>query len=266
MKRIARLSILLGLLAALTAGSLAGASTAAVAAPTGLHGFMLRANETSSTFHQTPSFAWKPTGGAVRYELQLSTSSTFQDNGVIYDNKKLLTPVAAPSITLPWITGNPHSLYARVRAILGGGGTSPWSSDYGFDVVPPAPPTSMSSYNGLLRWSPVEGANGYKVWLVDAGRVEKVSTNVFDERELFASDSEGGVVHWRVRAVRNDNLGQLNGIPVTTHGAWSPIYTASTSSPADAPIHLVGTVSETLLRRELVVERAQVDARLRLDG
>src|SRR5438128_2731294 len=77
MMRIARLTTLLGILAALAAGSLAGASTAAVAAPTGLHGFLLFANESqTSVFHRTPSFAWKPVRGAVRHELQLSTSAT----------------------------------------------------------------------------------------------------------------------------------------------------------------------------------------------
>jgi len=244
MTRIARLTILLGILAALAAGSLAGAS-AALRSPTGLHGFMLTANESSSTFHQTPSFAWNPAAGAVRYELQISQSRTFQDNGVYYDNKKLLTPVAAPSISLPWITGNPHSLYARVRAILPGGGTSPWSLDYGFDVVPPAPPVSLSSYNGLLRWSPVQGATDYDVWLVDAHRIESVNTNVFDLREYFDSQLAGTDVRWRVRAVRWDQLGLLNGVPVATRGAWSPIYTATTSAVTDAPIQLVGTVSES---------------------
>ena len=244
MKRIARLSAFLGLLAALTAVSLAGSSTAAVAAPTGLHGFMLSANESSSTFHQTPSFAWHPAANAFRYELQISQSPTFQDNGMLYDGKSFLTPVAAPSLTLPWVTGNPHSLYARVRAILGRGGTSPWSSDYGFDVVPPAPPTTMSSYDGLLRWTPVQGATGYEVWQLDTGKVEQVNTNVFDEREAYKSNSSASV-HWRVRAMRIDVVGRLNGMPVTTHGAWSPIYTSNNSTPTAAPINLVGTVSES---------------------
>jgi hypothetical protein len=243
MKRIARLSIL-GLLAALTAVSLAGASTAALAAPTGLHGFMLTASESSSTFHQTPSFAWHSTAGAVRYELQISQSPAFQDNGVLFDSKAFLTPVAAPSLTLPWITGNPHSLYARVRAILGSGGTSPWSANYGFDVVPPAPPTSMSSYNGLLRWTPVQGATGYEVWLLDAKTIKTVNTNVLDERESYPSNASG-TVHWRVRAMRGDVQGQLNGMPVATYGAWSPIYTSSNSAVTNAPIQLVGTVSES---------------------
>jgi len=129
--RFARLTLLLGIFAAIVAGSLAGASAAAAPAPTGLHGFLLTANETStSVFHRTPSFAWTPVKGAVRYELQLSTSNTFRDNGIVYDVSNLQTPVAAPTLSLPWITGSPHSLYARVRAFVGCGCNTtagPWS-------------------------------------------------------------------------------------------------------------------------------------------
>jgi len=245
MKWIARLTIVLGILAVVVAGSLAGASSAAVKAPTGLHGFMLRASESSSTFHQTPSFAWNPAAGAVRYELQISQSRTFQANGILFDSKSFITPVAAPDLALPWITGNPHSLYARVRAIRAGGGTSPWSADYGFDVVPPAPPTRTSSYNGLLRWTPVQGATSYEVWLLDAAKIKRLNTNVFDEREFYGLQSWDGIVRWRVRADRLNVVGRLNGMPISTHGAWSPVYTTNGAATANAPIQLVGTVSES---------------------
>src|SRR6478672_2124744 len=231
MKRIARLTTLLGILAAIMTGSLAGGSSAAVTSPTDLRGFMLTATEaTTTTFHRTPSFAWKPAPGAVRYELQLSTSETFRENGILFDSKEYLTPVAAPSLTLPWITGSPHSLFARVRAIFANGSTSAWSDDYGFDVVPPAAPTPLSSRDGLLRWTPVDGANGYQVWLVDAHKMEVVNTNVLDEREFYAFHNDQswiGHVRWRVRALRGNIMGQLNGLPVATHGAWSPVYSSA---------------------------------------
>src|SRR4029079_17275404 len=113
------------------------ASSAGLAAPTGLHGFLLRADETASTsFHRTPSFAWNPVAGATRYQFQLATTNTFRDNGILYDDSAQ-TPVEAPPLTLPWITGSPHALYARVRALFGSDAT-PWSAPFGFDVVPPA--------------------------------------------------------------------------------------------------------------------------------
>ena len=49
-------------------------STASLAAPQSLHGFLLRADEPpQDTFTRTPSFAWQPVAGANRYEFQLAT-------------------------------------------------------------------------------------------------------------------------------------------------------------------------------------------------
>jgi hypothetical protein len=250
MKRIARLSVFLGLLAAIAGGALAGASTAAVTSPTGLHGFLLVTNDSpSSVFHRTPSFAWAPLGDAVRYELQLSTSETFKENGIIYDVSNLKTPVAAPALTLPWITGSPHSMYARVRAFLANGQTSPWSTDYGFDVVPPPAPTSMGAAPGLLRWTPVDGANGYQVWLKDAGKIETTDTNVLDEREIYAFHTGSAwisSVHWRVRAIRWTEIAQKNNLPVSHYGPWSTTYTASNPAPSTGQVVLGNTMSDTV--------------------
>lgn len=254
MKRIARLSVFLGLLAAIAGGALTGASTAAVTSPTGLHGFLLVANDSpSSVFHRTPSFAWAPLGNAVRYEFQISASETFKENGVIYDVSNLKTPVAAPTLTLPWITGSPHSLYARVRAFLSDGHTSPWSTDYGFDIVPPLAPTSLSAAPGLLRWSTVDGANGYEVWLKGpckvCGKLEVTDTNVLDEREIYAFHTTPdwlSSVRWRVRAVRWTEIAQKNDMPVTHYGPWSTTYTASNPAPTTGQIVLGNTISDTV--------------------
>src|SRR5256885_5942982 len=98
------------------------------ASPGHLHGFLLRADEpVADSFPRTPSFAWDPVPGAVRYQFQLSTSASFRDSGLLYTATTLITPVAAPQLTLPWITGNPHALFARVRAIKRSSST-PWST------------------------------------------------------------------------------------------------------------------------------------------
>jgi hypothetical protein len=111
--RLARFATLLGVIALVGA---AAASSGTLGAPTGLHAFMLRADEPlTTTFHRTPSFAWDPYPGAVGYQFQLSMSSTFRENAIFYSTNTLTTPVAAPSLVLPWITGSPHSLYARTE-------------------------------------------------------------------------------------------------------------------------------------------------------
>jgi hypothetical protein len=239
------------LAAMLTLAVGAGSARSADTAPTGLHGFLLRADEPQMTsFSRTPSFAWNPVPGALHYEFQLSLSNSFRDNSVIYADQQALTPVEAPPITLPWITGSPHALYARVRAWLPDGAT-PWSANFGFDMVPPAPPTPLSSYPGLLRWTPVEGAAGYQVWLLDAHKMEFSSTNTLDEREFYTFHPTAnwiGTVRWRIRALRNDaTVGsetRLNSIPAVTYGAWSPIYTTTNPATTGGAIKLVGTVSD----------------------
>src|SRR5581483_2538463 len=118
--RTARLLMLLAVL--LTLAVAAGSARSADIGPTGLH-----ADEPGRTsFSRTPSFAWNPVPGALHYEFQLSLSTTFRDNSVIYADANATTPVEAPALTLPWITGSPHALYARVRAVTADG-TTPWS-------------------------------------------------------------------------------------------------------------------------------------------
>lgn len=245
--RVARLAALLAVAALVGA---AHAATAGVGAPTGLHAFLLRADEPlSTTFHRTPSFAWNPVPGSTGYQFQISTSSTFRDNGTVYNANNLTTPVAAPPIILPWITGTPFALYARVRATTADG-VSPWSVAFGFSVVPPPPPTPLPSDPGLLRWTPIEGADSYQVWLIDVlgGKKETVRTNVLDEREFYTfhqSASWISTVRWRVRAIRsNASGGPSNGLPATTYGAWSPIYSSSNPATTGGPIELTHTISD----------------------
>ena len=244
--RSARLLVLLVAIAAL--GLAAGDARSDVGAPTGLHGFLLRADEPgSTTFSRTPSFAWNPVPGADHYEFELSLSSTFRDNSVIYADLDLPTPVVAPELTLPWITGNPHSLYARVRAMLPTGAT-PWSKGFGFDMTPPPPPSPLPTYPGVLRWTPVEGALSYQVWLLDASKIENVTTNVIDEREFYTFHQTApwiSSIRWRVRALRLDNTtGRLNGLNPVQYGAWSPVYATANPSYTAGPLTLVGTTTD----------------------
>ena len=79
--------------------ALAPASEAATpvrgAAPAHLHGFLLRADEpVEDSFSRTPSFAWNPVAGAVRYQFQLATSSTFRDSGLVFTVRDCETTTA----------------------------------------------------------------------------------------------------------------------------------------------------------------------------
>lgn len=233
---------------------IAPAATAQPSSPTGLHAFLLRADEPKrDSFPRTPAFAWNPVAGAVGYQFQLSTSSAFRDSGLLYEEPKdsksrLTSPVVAPRLSLPWITGSPHALYARVRATFQDG-TSEWSTPFGFDVTPPPPPKPLAAAPGVLRWTPVAGADGYEVWFLDSGKSEVVYTNVLDERDVYTfhqSTDWIGTVRWRVRAGRNIIDKTVNRIPTSFFGPWSPIYTSTNPAFETGGIKLTGTISDVV--------------------
>jgi hypothetical protein len=276
----ARLLVTLVIAVAVAAGvSSAGATgMSAPPRPTGLKGFLLKTTEPAGhSFPRTPSFAWNPVKGALRYEFQLATSSSFDDSSVVWSNvdaktkaasadksedsaapatkqtlprtlRELRAPVIALYVALPWITGEPYSLYARVRAVSRAG-ASRWSAPYGFNVRwPDVEAAPLTNVPGLLRWTPVDGATGYDVWISGQKRSIVTRSNVVDVRDLYTFHQSPEWIHtvyWRVRAVRQLYGKTANGLPAESHGPWSPIY--ATSNPdfsVGAPLRLTSALSD----------------------
>ncbi len=225
--------------------------SASAAAPENLRGFLLFPGETQPVpraFARTPAFAWNRVAGANRYEFQLSTSKTFADNAIVWENEYVKGPLTNVPLTLPWITGNPYSFYARVRAWVNGDATG-WSSAYGFNMRAAATPSSLSNgvnpRPGLLRWTPVEGATAYQVtFLYDLAngkkKLVKTGTTAVDLREYYTfvhDTSTFGTIYWRVRAVRELEGKPRNQIPVVSYGAWSAL------NGTDEPVFATGTVA-----------------------
>jgi hypothetical protein len=184
----------------------------------------------------------------LRYEFQLSTSNVFRDSGIVYSNTQVKAPAIAVPLALPWITGKPYALYARLRAVTQIG-TTPWTAPYGFNMRWPNVPEPMSSFPGLLRWTPVAGATRYQVWLNEARKVITTSTNVADEREYYTFHSASrwtSSVRWRVRAVRELYGTAGNALPAASYGPWSPIYTAVNAPFPVGPLTLAATVSDSV--------------------
>jgi hypothetical protein len=236
--------------AALAVAAPAGSALAANRGPQGLHAFTLRANEpVVHTFSRTPSFAWNPVAGAVTYRFELSTSKNFSDSGIVWSSKGLKSPAVSVPISLPWMTGNPYSLFAHVRAFTRRGATA-WSAPFGFNMrwsAVPAPVTP--AFPGLLHWSTVPGANAYMVWLVDSGKWFSTRSNMADEREYYTFHQDpaySGVVHWRVRPVRWLYGETENGLPSVSYGPWSPIYSSYNPPFATGPLTDVATVSNVV--------------------
>ena len=164
----------------------------------------------------------------------------------LYANLK--SPAVSIDVALPWITGSPYALYAHVRAHTANGPT-PWSTPFGFNVRWSSVPRDLDSQHpGLVRWSPVEGATAYQVWLEGAKRTFMTTTNVADARDLY--DFRRGnlfytsSISFRVRAQRKLYGEVVSGLPVTSWGPWSPIYNDPQPPLSLGTLSNVATVSD----------------------
>ena len=110
--------------------------------------------------------------------------------------------VAQPAETvprqLPWMTGQPYALWARVRWIsTNGQSATQWSKLFGFNIqwAQPEVPQQLPAPEGLVRWAPIDGATAYEVLYPDLvpGASFETTTNVADEREFFTFHDALGV-------------------------------------------------------------------------
>ncbi|HXM77574.1 MAG TPA: hypothetical protein VN971_12400, partial [Thermoanaerobaculia bacterium] len=111
-------------------------------------------------------------------------------------------------------------------------------------------------FPGLVRWTPIEGATTYEVWLQGSSQLFFTNTNMADEREFYAFHTQPWWIQsvtWRIRAVRK-LYGEIpTGMPRVTYGAWSdwftnynPPFTTDFTPPYNqtpSEIALAGTVS-----------------------
>jgi hypothetical protein len=163
----------------------------------------------------------------------------------------LLQPLRVPAVSvdlvLPWFTGNPYAIYARVRAVTSRGSTR-WSTAFGFNMRWQSRPAPMKSAQGMVRWTTVEGATGYQVWYPQIGKSFSTNTNTADQREMYIFHRNDPTwwsnVQWRVRAVRRVSGTIANGLPSVSYGQWSPTYLAVNPALATGPIKLVSAVSD----------------------
>ncbi len=249
--RLARLLLLC--LAALVLTGSVQAHVAATPAPKNLRAFLLRPSEAvTHEFARTPSFSWLPVRGAVRYEFELSKNAAFTEAGTFWSDEKLKTPAVSVPVALPWMTGSPYAVYARVRAITRDG-VSPWSAPFGFNVRWGGTPQPLPTYPGMSRWSMVDGATGYQVWFPALRKIVGMRTNAVDHREFYSFHQQAqysGNVNWRVRAVRSLYGKIPTGLPTVSYGPWSATYTTTNPAIVD------GAVSPSLAAADTTVSNA----------
>jgi hypothetical protein len=142
------------------------------------------------------------------------------------------------------MTGAPYAAYARVRAVTHRG-TSAWSVGYGFNIRWNDLPKKATSYPGLARWTPVEGATSYQVWFTGINRVVETRVNAVDQREFYAFHQGAdftGAITWRVRAVRR--VAKLQGfITPVNYGPWSQTFTLNNPAMDDGLVRPVAAVT-----------------------
>jgi hypothetical protein len=249
--RVLRFALLCGIALALT-GTVQARVAAAPAAPQGLKPFLLRVDEAPQReYTRTPSFSWQPVQRAIRYEFELAKNDEFTEGSIFWSDAKLKSPAVSIPVALPWMTGDPYALYARVRAITTSGVTK-WSAPYGFNVRWGTTPQQLASDPGMSRWTVVPGATSYHVWFVDVfpGKVVATKTNAVDHREFYAFHQDAafsGTVRFRVRAVRNLYGAIPTGLPAVSHGPWSPVFTSSNPAIADGVVRPVAAVSDSTI-------------------
>ena len=165
------------------------------------------------------------------------------------------------------MTGAPYAAYARVRAVTQKG-TSPWSAGYGFNIRWQDVPEQTTSYPGLARWTPVEGATSYQVWFTDINRVVETRVNAVDQREFYAFHQGAnftGAINWRVRAVRR--VAKLQGfITPVNYGPWSKTFTSTNPAMGDGVVRPVAAVTALATSTPDEREGARDDPGIRVLG
>jgi len=226
--RRARLAILVALGIAAVAVPAASSASGTLTAPGGLQAFQLRIGDSKAatpSFSRTPSLAWNPVRGAVRYQVQLSATGAFRAaNAVVWSGKPVITPATAVPISLPWSGG--RRLYWRVRA-FGADVVSGWSAAARFRLAGGAP-SRLPSGAGYVRWAPVAGASGYEVSFRNLGKVVATTTTVADLRDYAAAGAPPKVV-WRVRAVRRLAGSDRRTLSAVSYSPWSRTYASRVS-------------------------------------
>ena len=168
----------------------------------------------------------------------------------------LTSPVAAPTVMLPWITGNPHALFARVRGITASA-TTPWSTPFGFDMVPGSRRNRCRASRGCCagRRSKARTAtrSGSSTSTTRRPRWKPSSPTSWTSASStpFTARPAGPAVRWRIRALRTDRTDnnmqtRQNGLPAVGYGPWSPVYNSTNPPYVGGPIKLGHTVSDVV--------------------
>ena len=193
----------IGLILALTMGLLAPSPAMAAPAAPG------KLAPKSTTVAAIPVLKWSRVRGAVSYNVQVSTSSSF--SSMLYSTGTT-NRQATPTAQLP--TGR---IYWRVQAVNSSYSAGRWATA-SFTRGRPAGPGLVSPSSGsllkqpenppLLKWNAVKGAISYQVE-IDGPEHDWVETSTYSTGTtslVVPNPQHNGTYWWRVRAQLGDGL------------------------------------------------------------
>jgi len=192
----------------------------------------------------SPTLSWSSSAGATSYRLQVSTSSTFS---TLIFNDSTLTTTSRQIGALNYST----TYYWRVNA-KNSGGTSGWSSVWGFATISvPPPPTAISPINGAtnqatslsLMWDTASGATSYRVQLSTDSTFGTmlVDDSLTTSSRPVSSLTNGTKYYWHVKS--------QNEAGASVYSVTNGFITTVTAPPAPvlaSPLNGVTNLATTL--------------------
>lgn len=184
----------------------------------------------SATNDTTPTLSWSSVSGAVLYDLEVATDTSFSD--IIYISQGASTNETLPSLADDW-----YYWHVRARDLIGN--WSSWSGYYAFkiDTVPPETPTLNSPPNNSVTndatptfdWGNSSGATSYNIQVDNSSgfsspEINQTTTSSQYTPSTSLSDS---LYYWRVMA-RDD---------VPNSSGWSSVWNVTIdTTPPSAPV------------------------------
>lgn len=155
-----------------------------------------------------PTLQWSRVSAAVRYDVQVSTSSGFSTTlaSTSTTNRRYTPSVQLPAARIYW----------RVRSVNSSGSSSGWAKT-SFSRTRSAGPTLQSPADGaslaqpadppVLSWSPVANASGYEVMIDnDNDFIDATTATTSTTSHLVPNPQPATTFWWKVRAVRGSGL------------------------------------------------------------